>query len=202
MSHIKILIKHSAFLVHCITKNGGAGNPFTQGKGIYERFGICINDKPEISCSSIIKDDTIINHGRTNFFGPCGLIIKPGIITYASYMDSGTSVETYGTRSNEFGQTTIATDIEIDNAINKRHINGYNELTVKDYTIIGLFISLDDSPFLYSNIVSESAFYNNTKHFGLDYYFIQKGEIFKMHFDAVNNYFGGNGKVDSNLLYQ
>jgi len=201
MAQIDILINNSAYLVHCISQNGGAGNAFVQGKGIYERFKICISEKPEISCSTIQDGDTIIYHGRSNFFAPCGIIVKPGIITYATHKDSGTGVETYGFRFTEFGETSIATDDEILNAIRNRNQNSYNELAVKDYSVIGLFLNMDDSQYLYANIANESAFYENTKHFNLDYFFIQKGAIYRANFDSEKNYFTGNGKIDSNLIY-
>jgi len=157
MAQIDLLINNSAYLVHCISQNGGAGNAFIQGKGIYERFRICILEKPEISCSTIQEGDTIIYRGRTNFFAPCGIIVKPGIITYATHKDSGTGVVTYGFRSTEFGETSVATDDEILNAIRNRNKNSYNELAIKNYSVVGLFLNMDDSQYLYANIGSESG---------------------------------------------
>jgi hypothetical protein len=201
MAQIDVLINNSAYLVHCISQNGGAGNAFVQGKGIYERFKICISEKPEISCSTIQVGDTIIYRGRTNFFAPCGIIVKPGIITYATHKDSGTGVEIYGSRSTEFGETSVATDVEISNAICNRNINSYNELAVKDYTVVGLFLNMDDIQYLYANIVNESVFYENTKRFNIDYFFIEKGVIYRANFDNEKSYFTGNGRIGSNQIY-
>lgn len=155
MSQTDVLRTNSVFLVHCITQNGGAGNVFVQGKTLYERFEICYRDKPELSCSTIQKGDTIQYLRRNNFFGPCGLIIIPGIISFATHQDSGTHVEEYGLRLTEFGLTTIASEFEVENAIKKRNVNSYNELTVKDYSIFGIFLNIDDSAFLYHNIIYE-----------------------------------------------
>ena len=201
MSQIDVLRANSVFLVHGITQNGGAGNVFVQGKTLYERFEICYRDKPELSCSTILKGDTIQYLRRNNFFGPCGLIIIPGIISFATHQDSGTHVEEYGLRSTEFGLTTIASEFEVENAIKKRNVNSYNELTVKDYSIFGIFLNIDDSAFLYHNIIDEATFHNNTAHYNLDYYFIQKGLLHRAVFEEETGFYKGTGNIDIDSIY-
>lgn len=44
---------------HCLTQNGGAGNPFSNGKDLYQRISDTINNRPEISCSTIKAGDTL-----------------------------------------------------------------------------------------------------------------------------------------------
>jgi hypothetical protein len=197
-----VLIDKSAFLAHCFLEEGGNGNTFSAGRNLFERIDDCFNNKLELPCSTIHKGDTLIYLGRTNFFGPVGIILEPGIITYASSVDGGTSVDKYSERVYPSGWTPPATKTQIEQAITERHDNSHNEFFIKDYSVCGLFITFDDREFLLQNIGSEEKFYEKTKHLNVNYYFLQKGELFLCEFDnASKQFFNGKGPVSISDLY-
>ena len=192
---------NDVFLAHCLTQNGGAGNAFSKDRNLYQRLSDTINNKPEISCSTIKQGDTLEYLKITNFFGPVGLILTNTNITFASSVDSGTSVLINGKRNYILTHDTYPTEVNIKNAIVNRPNKWYNELCSDSYNIFGLFICFDDLNFLKQNILSESNFYQNTQHFNLPYFNLSKGNLYRSNYDNLNGWFVVEKQIPISEIY-
>jgi len=196
-----ILKNQDVIFAHCLTQNGGAGNPFSNGKDLYQRISDTINNKPEISCSTIKSGDTLKYLKITNFFGPVGLILNNVKITFASPTDCGTSVLESGKRDYELTGETTPTEANILNAILNRPEKCYNELCSNSYNVFGFFLCFDDTQYLYQNIISETEFYEKTRQFNLPYFNLSKGVLFKAKYEPTQNCFVGNGQLLNSEIY-
>jgi hypothetical protein len=187
---------------HCLTQNGGAGNPFSIGKDLYQRMEDVISNKPEISCSTIKIDDTIIYLRRKNLFGPVGIILKNINVTFASPTDCGTGVDENGKRIYNLTDDTKPNKENILKAIVERPTDSYNELCADNYDFFGIFLCFDDTAYLYQNIKSEEEFFEKTKQFNLPYFNLSKGVLYKSKFETERKCFVGNGKLSNIEIYE
>ncbi len=197
-----IFKNQDVIFAHCLTQNGGAGNPLSIGKDLYQRMEYVINNKPEISCSTIKEGDTIIYQQRTNLFGPVGIILKNINVTFASPTDCGTSVDKNGKRIYDLTNDIIPNEKNILRAIIERPTNRYNELCADNYDFFGIFLCFDDTAYLYQNIKSEEEFFDKTKQFNLPYFNLSKGILYKSKFDTERKFFVGNGKLSNVEIYE
>lgn len=186
---------------HCLTQNGGAGNSFSNGKDLYQRIYDTINNKPEISCSTIKTGDTLKYLEITNFFGPVGLILNNVKITFASPTDCGTRILENGKRDYELTSETAPTEANILKAIFNRSEKCYNELCSDSYNVFGFFLCFDDISYLYQNIISETEFYKKTQQFNLPYFNLSKGVLYKAKYETTSNCFVGNGQLLNSEIY-
>lgn len=197
-----IFLKQNVVLAHCLTQNGGAGNIFSAGKNLFQRIFDVVRNKPEISCSTIKKGDTLEYTKRTNFFGPVGLILNKTNLTFVSPSDSGTGVLKNGNRDYILTEETKPTENNIENAIINRPINSYNELCADNYNVFGVFLCFDDILYLTQNIKSEQNFFVKTKILNLPYYNLSKGLLYNSHFDNTKKCFVGNGLLLNSIIYK
>ena len=59
----------------------------------------------------------------------------------------------------------------------------------------------DKLQYLYQNITDEYTFYQNTNKFNTDYFFIQKGSLYKSEFCSNSKLFKGLGEFDIKPFY-
>jgi len=194
-----IFKRNNVILIHCVTREGGAGNKYSTGKSIYERINNVINKNFELSTSTIKHGDCIYQGDRNNLFGPVGIILKNSRITFASQNDAGTWVIEKGKRLKE--TDNIPSEVDIEQAITMRNDNSYNELCAIDYKPIGFILCKDDNPYLIQNITSEVDFFNNTKDYNLPFYFLYQGSLKKVVFDNTTNNFTFLSNISFDDIY-
>jgi len=170
--------KHNVIFAHCFSATGMAGNTWATGKTIYQRIDDVLNNKFELSCSTIKENDTVKymkDYNIINFCGPVGIILRKIKVTYANPDDGGTRVITYRKRDYILDAETTPNSENIEKAIVNRLPKRYNEFCTDDYEFYGLFLCFDNEKYLMDNIISETMFYNNTKKHGLKYFNLNRG---------------------------
>jgi len=197
----EIFSKHNVIIAHCLTANGGAGNPFSTGKNIYERIDNVIAGQLELSCSTISEKDTLRYLHQTNFFGPVGIILKATNVTYVNSHDGGTIVLQSGTRDYTTDSSNKPTAANIEKAILNRPANSYNEICIKQYIVFGLFLCFDDKQHLIANIGSEVLFHQHTSKYKLPYFNLSNGVLYSSLFDPQTNKFHANGSFTNQEIY-
>lgn len=190
-----VLKTHEVFLAHCITREGGAGNEFSTGKTVYERIKYVIEEKPEISCSTISKGDKC----SKNYFGPVGIILKNVQISFASPIDAGTRVVALNKRDFERSPENLPTTENIKNAIKNR--SNYNEFCVEKYDIFGVFLCFDEMDFLMYTIESERKFYESTADLFEKYFILNYGTLHTADFNKEQSFFYQTGIISLSEIY-
>lgn len=195
----QIFSRHNVIIAHCLTKEGGAGNTFSTSKSIYQRIDDVLTGQLELSCSTISKGDTLKN--KSNFFGPVGIILKDTNVTFASPIDSGTGVASYGKRDFLSEQSNLPTAVNIENAILKRSPESYNEICINKYKPFGFFLCFDDIDYLLFNIGSELTFHFNTHKYNLPTFNLSFGSLIPSQFDQNKKFYVGNGQFNTSDIY-
>jgi hypothetical protein len=149
MSPTDIFIKHNVLLAHCSSMAQMVGNKDTHALDPFEKLDRILNDelspRIEISCSTIGLSDIPMTHFTGNF----GLILKPhsfSSITHISNTDGGTEPSGDGRTRSGINRKNSPDDLEdaIANRVDTGHPL-YNEICVKNYDILGLFVALNSS---------------------------------------------------------
>jgi hypothetical protein len=183
MNSIETFISEDVFLAHCWSTCTGS-SPYSN-LCLLEKIKNVMTIRPEISCSTIKKGDTInydSNTGPNNFWGPIGVIIKPGTIVLANPKDAGSP-------SANTNNPIEIPSCKLLTAIKNRSQFEYNEIRCCQYECIGLFYCLDDILFLKAVIPNCFQFYNFTKKFNVKYYQLSKGLLKEVKFDSSDNLF-------------
>ena len=177
-----LLEKYNCFMAHCFVLSNPKGT-------FYQRLSHAITNAPmnELCTSTIHQGDMTF----TNFFGGIGLIIKKPNVVFSSPEDGATyRFEDGSLLYNEDIGTENPSAFNIENAIQNRR--KYNEFRVLNYKSIGIFISIDllGGPLALETIKGDfKTFYENTKGFGLPYYFLDQGQLIEIVYDNSSNHF-------------
>jgi len=169
-------------MAHCFVLDNPKGT-------FYQRFSHAITNAPmnELCTSTIHKGDMTF----TNFFGGIGLIIKKPNVIFSSPEDGATyRFEDGSLLYNEEIGIENPSAIDIENAIQNRR--KYNEFRVLNYRSVGIFFSIDNlgGPLASETIKGDfKTFYEDTKGFGLPYYFLDKGQLLEVEFNNSSNDF-------------
>lgn len=192
-----VLISQNAILAHCVANYYGAGNQDVPDT-IYDRIRACFKNDIELACSTIVKGDYVAEN-HNNYFGPIGLIIVPGEITHATSRDAGSWLDKRTSR-----REYTCNNIPLIEAIRQRPQDNYNEICVKNYSIPGIFISIDTLGFFEAAIDygTHEDFYNNTSELAVPYYFMTRGNLFSAEYDSNNRKFHFNNPVDTRKFYE
>ena len=134
------------------------------------RILVKLENIKDLSCSSIKSGDN-----EKCFFGPIGVILEDGIVTYAYPTDGGTYFDN--------GKlitiiSTIPIDKQIDKAINHK-TNIYNEFQINNPKVRGVYININD-PRLHLEINNISNFIQNIFQFGLPIFAFKNGNFSEM----------------------
>jgi hypothetical protein len=191
-----ILLKNKRLLVHGFTADRTKGSLEERIKHV-----IANNYTHEICTCTIELED----HSKNNCFQPVGLIIGDcSEVTYCRNIDGGTMRQNNGVLIGETeGGYINPNTSEIEKCILNRPKNLYNEFRIKNYTVIGFYISKDEGELgVVSNIITnELVFYNQTSHYKLPYYFTVGGELNEVKFNDETGKFTFFRKVAISQLY-
>ena len=169
-------------IVHSTTKKNCAETRFEKLKKsddtidniIYKiENTIRTKESKHLSCSSIKQGDN-----EKCFFGPIGVILKDGIITYASPIDGGTYFD---------GEKliTLPSNVPLDNQIDKainHNTCSYNEFRIDNPKVYGIYINVNDIR-LYNEISNINDFIHNISYFDLPIFVFENGTFSEINLD-------------------
>lgn len=162
----EICLEGEFCLIHSITKCGGGGKSKFNNENIdiYNRFDHNINNKPGLA-TSVFKNIS----SPQKSFGSCGILIYDGKINNVNSSDAGSI---YDDVKNIWETTEGIQEPNKDQFkdVIQKSINGFVEINIYEYNILGLFLKLTDMQYLISQIQSLSDFYLNTSKYNLPYY--------------------------------
>lgn len=134
--------KTNTFMLHSLPFFKPEGNsPLKGDYTVKDKVEILRSTNPELSCSTFKSG---VPHLGRDFGGSdIGVIIASGTVKMASLTDMGTVTNTAGDRVS-FGSQDLSQE-NIEKVFNNRvNGDGYNEVIVKNPSIAGIYINLDD----------------------------------------------------------
>ena len=134
--------KTNTFMLHSLPSFKPTGNsPLKGDYTLKDKVEILRSTNPELSCSTFKSGNPHLGGDFGNT--PIGVIISSGVVKMADSSDIGTVTNTLGERM-AYGTQDVSQE-HIEEVFNKR-VNGesYNEVVVKNPSIAGLYINLDD----------------------------------------------------------
>ncbi len=191
-----LLIETNRFLVHGYTSNSSKGS-------LSERIAFTFENanSHELCVCTVALGD----HTRINCFQPVGLIVgNSNKITYCRNRDGGTMRLDNGDLNGiTEGGFFDPTQSQVKDTILNRPQGTYNEFRIKNYEILGFYISKDEGELgaVELIITNEGLFYEQTCGYKLPYYFVTNGLLNEVTFNKEYNQFSFVKQVSNKDLY-
>ncbi len=202
---IALLISYNSFIVHCASVTKGIGEDYTYLTTLEN----AIKTKPPLPCSTISVGDTLDILGpTTNYMGTIGIILVPNSDNSISFASRGDGGQTPEDRNREAKLKVSTTLQAVEDVIVNREYNGYNELSVYDYNIIGIFFDRMPVQFAPIKCGDKHIFYDLDVFttYGtmkdIDFFYLEKGELYNTDFDDKTSKFKISEKIEIELLYK
>ena len=167
----KIVEDYDVFFLHSTTPYGvpGDNSLLKSGTDWATKLKILLAFEPTISASTFQIGDS-----RYNMWAHLGVLLKGGYIETADMQDIGTRAKNLSKRERHSAPWAEKTSEQIRLAICKRQTNVYNEMTVRDPEVAGVYLCLDNQK---QDKIDVEQIKQIITEFALPFYIIQNGNI-------------------------
>lgn len=204
--------RHDTFIVHGIRPDRipGENSLLREDTDWKIKLKIALALSPELSTSSFRGYDT-----DAGLWGPFGVVLRDGEITSANNQDQGSQAKMNLRRRAGFTNSGGTAEMQIYNSIMTKggSMSKYNELTVRNPEIAGLFIYPDArDPRSMNGTPEHSEIYQMATEAGFPVYILEQGKCFVSEYDqatsrfikkesvTVDNIVSSQEKVDEKIL--